>query len=42
MDAISYSVVRANLASTMGRACDDHELVIIARSGQCSVVMLSL
>lgn len=42
MDAISYSVVRANLASTMGRVCDDHESVIIARSGQCSVVMLSL
>lgn len=42
MDAISYSVVRANLASTMGRVCDDHEPVIIARSGQCSVVMLSL
>jgi len=42
MDAISYSTARANLASTMNRVCDDHEPLIITRSGQQSVVMLSL
>lgn len=42
MDAITYSAARANLASTMDRVCNDHEPVIITRSGQQSVVMLSL
>lgn len=42
MDAISYSSARANLASTMDRVCEDHEPLIITRSGQQSVVMLSL
>jgi antitoxin YefM len=42
MDAITYSAARANLASTMDRVCDDHEPLIITRSGQQSVVMLSL
>jgi antitoxin YefM len=42
MDAISYSSARANLASTMDRVCNDHEPLIITRSGQQSVVMLSL
>lgn len=42
MDAISYSAARANLASTMDRVCEDHAPLIITRSGQQSVVMLSL
>lgn len=42
MDAITYSAARANLASTMDRVCEDHEPLIITRSGQQSVVMLSL
>ncbi|MFT3800118.1 MAG: type II toxin-antitoxin system prevent-host-death family antitoxin [Burkholderiaceae bacterium] len=42
MDAISYSSARAKLADTMDRVCNDHEPLIITRSGQQSVVMLSL
>lgn len=42
MDAITYSTARANLASTMDRVCNDHETLIITRSGEQSVVMLSL
>jgi antitoxin YefM len=42
MDAISYSTARAHLAKTMDRVCDDHEPLIITRSGEPSVVMLSL
>ena len=42
MDAMSYTAVRANLASTMDRVCNDHEALIITRNGEKSVVMLSL
>ena len=42
MDAITYSTARANLADTMDRVCEDHEPIIITRSGQQAVVMLSL
>jgi len=42
MDAITYSAVRANLASTMNRVCNDHEVLIITRHGGQPVVMLSL
>lgn len=42
MDAITYSSARASLASTMDRVCEDHEPLIITRSGKPSVVMLSL
>ena len=42
MDSITYSAARARLASTMDRVCQDHEPLIITRSGQQSVVMLSL
>jgi antitoxin YefM len=42
MDTITYSTARANLATTMDKVCDDHEPMIITRSGQKSVVMLSL
>jgi antitoxin YefM len=42
MDAISYTAVRAKLAATMDRVCNDHEAVIITRKGEQAVVMLSL
>ncbi|MDO9617050.1 MAG: type II toxin-antitoxin system prevent-host-death family antitoxin [Pseudomonas sp.] len=42
MDAISYTTVRANLAQTMDRVCEDHEPLIITRNRQQSVVMISL
>jgi antitoxin YefM len=42
MDAISYTAARANLADTMNRVCEDHEAIIITRSGQQAVVMMSL
>lgn len=42
MDAITYTAARANLADTMDRVCEDHEAIIITRSGQQAVVMLSL
>lgn len=42
MDAITYSAARAALATTMDKVCQDHEPLIITRSGQPSVVMLSL
>jgi antitoxin YefM len=42
MDTITYSTARASLARTMDKVCEDHEPMIITRSGQQSVVMLSL
>ena len=42
MDTLTYTAVRANLARTMDRVCDDHETLIITRNGERSVVMLSL
>ena len=42
MHAMTYTSVRANLASTMDRVCDDHEALIITRNGDQAVVMLSL
>lgn len=42
MDTITYTAARANLAHTMNRVCADHEPLIISRSGQQSVVMMSL
>ena len=42
MDAMTYTSVRANLASTMDRVCNDHEALIITRNGKQAVVMLSL
>ena len=42
MDAMTYTSVRANLASTMDRVCEDHEALIITRNGEQAVVMLSL
>ena len=42
MDAISYTVARANLAKTMEQVCNDHAPVIITRKREASVVMISL
>ena len=41
MDTITYTTVRANLASAMDKVCNDHEPLIITRNGEQSVVMLS-
>jgi len=42
MDSITYTTARANLARIMDQVCESHEPVIITRSGQESVVVLSL
>jgi len=42
MDAISYTVARANLAKTMEKVCNDHDPVIITRKRESPVVMISL
>ncbi len=42
MDSITYTAARAALADTMDRVVNDHEPVIITRSHQQAVVMLSL
>ena len=42
MDTITYSDVRARLASTMDKVCDDHTPVVITRKNARSVVMMSL
>ncbi len=42
MDAMTFTTVRANLARTMDRVCNDHEALIIIRNGDQAVVMLSL
>ncbi len=42
MDSISYTKARAQLAKTMDQVCENHEPVIITRSGEDAVVMLSL
>ncbi len=42
MDVVSYSSVRANLATNMRRVCEDHAPLVITRQGEPSVVMLSL
>ena len=42
MDAISYTVARANLAKTMEKVCKDHDPVIITRKRESPVVMMSL
>jgi antitoxin YefM len=42
MNAITYTTVRAHLADTMDRVCEDHEPIIITRNGEQAVVMMSL
>ena len=41
MDTVTYTTIRANLASAMDKVCNDHEPLIITRNGEQSVVMLS-
>ena len=42
MNAITYTTARAKLADTMDRVCEDHAPIIITRSGEQAVVMMSL
>lgn len=42
MATISYTSVRANLAKTMQKVCEDHTPYIITRSNAEPVVMISL
>jgi len=42
MEAITYSHARQNLAKTMNRVCDEHDLVIITRKVAAPVIMMSL
>jgi antitoxin YefM len=42
MDTITYTAARAHLAKTMDEVCENHEPVIITRSGESSVVMIAL
>jgi antitoxin YefM len=42
MEAISYSKLRANLAKSMDRVCENREPMVITRQGGESVVLLSL
>lgn len=42
MNAVNYSTARKNLASIIESVCDDCAPVIITKSGNCSVVMISL
>lgn len=42
MKAISYSIVRQNLASTMEDVCEAHEPIIVTRQKSDSVVIMSL
>jgi antitoxin YefM len=42
MDAITYTDLRANLAQTMQKVCDDHMPMIVTRQKAESVVIMSL
>ncbi len=42
MNTITYSEVRAKLAETMEKVCDDHAPMIVTRKNSRSVVMMSL
>jgi antitoxin YefM len=42
MQTLTYSAARAALAETMDRVINDHAPVVITRSGQKAVVMMSL
>ena len=39
---MTYTAVRANLAKTMEKICDNHDPVIITRNKEQSVVLMSL
>ncbi|OGT54472.1 MAG: hypothetical protein A3F17_07670 [Gammaproteobacteria bacterium RIFCSPHIGHO2_12_FULL_41_15] len=42
MKSISYTQARSNLAETMKRVCSDHAPIIITRSANEPIVMISL
>ena len=42
MGVISYTVAKANLATTIQKMCNDHAPAIITRKSQASVVIISL
>ena len=42
METITYTAMRAKLAKKMTDVCANHEPIVITRSGNESVVMLSL
>ncbi|MDD4818148.1 MAG: type II toxin-antitoxin system prevent-host-death family antitoxin [Victivallaceae bacterium] len=42
MEAINYTTARKELAKTMERVCEDSNPVIITKSRNCAVVMISL
>lgn len=42
MKTITYTKARGNLSNTMVRVCEDHDPVIITRSNNEPVVMISL
>ena len=42
MNAMNYTTARKELARTMERVCEDCEPVIITKSRDCAVVMISL
>lgn len=42
MNAVNYSTARKNLAKMMEAVCRDCDPVIITKSGDCAVVMISL
>lgn len=42
MKSTSYTALRANLAKKMQEVCEDHEPLLISRSGAKSVVVMSL
>lgn len=42
MKTITYTAARENLATTMQRACEDHDPVVITRRRDQAVVMMSM
>lgn len=42
MEVINYTDLRANLAKTMDKVCDDHSPVVVTRQNNRSIVMMSL
>jgi len=42
MNVMTYTAVRANLAKTMEKVCEDHDSIIITRNKEQSVVLMSL
>lgn len=42
MPTVSYTALRANLAKTMAKVCEDHVPYVITRSSAEPVVMMSL